>query len=256
MMNTYGEAKINNLRSKLREIFYSNVLYWTNVALIIINFCAVGSISFDPALKHTVIQNLITVIFVFFTIETLCRLIIVGKEYFFSLENMFTLFVIILAFVLRSPEISILFTFRLAKVMRRLNLLPKTRSLLDALLRALPNVVNLLFLIFVCFMVFAFLGTQFFGPKVPNLFGTVAQSLITLSQIMVSDDWGNILNSTIPVYPYSSFYFISFLVLVTFLLVSTFTGIIVNALQDAAAAEKTRMEESKLFKKFLDKIDE
>lgn len=247
---------MQNIRAKLKDIFYSNTLYWINVAFIIINFCAVGSVCFKPALQHTIVQDLIMVIFLFFAGETLIRMLVVGKEYFYSLENMFTLFVLLLAVILRSPEVSILFTFRLAKVMRRLNLLPKTRSLLDALLRALPNVVNLMFLIFVCFMVFAFLGTHFFGPKVPNLFGTVAQSLITLSQIMVSDDWGNILNATIPIYPYSAFFFISFLILVTFLLVSTFTGIIVNALQDASASENIKLDESKFFKKFIEKIEE
>jgi voltage-gated sodium channel len=250
------EQIMSHLREQLKQIFYSNKLYWFNVTLIIINFCAVGSICFHPALTHTWVQELIMVIFLFFAFETLMRLMVVGKEYFYSLENIFTLFVLLLAVILRSPEVSILFTFRLAKVMRRLNILPKTRSLLDALLHALPNVINLLFLIFVCFMVFAFLGTHFFGPKVPALFGTVSQSLITLSQIMVSDDWGNILNATLPTYPYAAFYFISFLILVTFLLVSTFTGIIVNALQEASASEKTKLEDSKLFKKFLEKNEE
>lgn len=243
------EAKINKQESPLQRFFYSSSLYWFNVALIILNFCAVGSISFEPALKQTAVQSFIYLILLFFVVETIVWLFVKGKEFFYSLENMFTLFVLVLAIVLRTPEVSILFTFRLAKAMRRLNLLPKTQSLLDALLHALPSVVNLLFLIVVCFLVFAFLGNQFFGPKVPNLFGTVGQSLITLSQIMVSDDWGNILNSTVPSYPYAIFYFVSFLILVTFLLLSTFTGIIVNALQEASAAQKNAFEKSKLIKK-------
>lgn len=223
---------MHQTKERINSIFKSKTLYWFNVFLILINFFLVSSLGFDPALEHTVIYSGIKLIFVFYCIETVLYLLISGKKFLTNLDNMYTAFVLILALVLKSPEVSILFTFRLLKPMRLMNLIPHTRNLLDALLKVLPGLLNLLIMITICYAVFGILGHHFFGSKVPALFGTVGQTLVTLSQIMVCDDWGNILNATIPSYPFSPFYFLSFLITVTFLLLNAVVGVIVNAIQD------------------------
>lgn len=222
---------MQNIRQHLNNVFYSKQLYWLNNFLIFLNFLLIASISFDPSLRNSLVYFLVKLIFIFYLVETVVRFFIKGKEYFTNLENMYTAFVLILAIILERPEVTILFTFRLIKFMRALNLIPQTRNLIDALLHVLPGLINLLILISACYAVFGILGQQFFGPKVPDLFGTVGQTLITLSQIMVTDNWGDILNATIPAYPYSVLYFISFLITVTFLLLNAVVGVIVNAIQ-------------------------
>lgn len=228
---------MNNIRQSLHNIFYSQQLYWLNIFLVSLNFILIASLSFEPSLKQTLVYTLIQWILVFYIAETIARFLLNPKDFFRSLEHAYTAFVLVLAIVLKTPEISILFTFRLLKFMRHLNLIPRTRDLLDSLLRVLPGLVNLLILITMCYAVFGILGHQLFEAKVPELFGTVGQTLVTLSQIMVCDDWGNILNKTLPEYPYSPFFFISFLVTVTFLLLNAVVGVIVNAIQDTYGEE-------------------
>src|SRR5262245_4003986 len=134
---------MGNIQKYLSKLFYSEKLYWLNIFLVSSNFLLIASISFDPHLKSTLVYSIVKLIFIFYIFETIARFLITGRKFFLSIEHTYTAFVLILALLLRRPEVTILFTFRLINFMRHLNLIPKTRNLLDALLGVMPGLINL-----------------------------------------------------------------------------------------------------------------
>ena len=67
----------------------------------------------------------------------------------------------------------------------------------------------------------------------PDLWGTIPQSMLSLQQIMLGDDWGNNLRATGKFYPYAWVFSTAFLIVVTFVLLNVFVGVIVDAMQTA-----------------------
>jgi len=93
--------------------------------------------------------------------------------------------------------------------------------------------MNLLLLILISYFIFAVLATNMYGEKVPELWGSIPQSLLSLQQIMLGDDWGNNLRATLKFYPYAWIFSSAFLIVVTFILLNVFVGVIVDAMQTA-----------------------
>jgi voltage-gated sodium channel len=65
------------------------------------------------------------------------------------------------------------------------------------------------------------------------LWGALPQSLISLQQMSLSDDWGTNLRATMAQYPYAWIFFQIFLIIMTYMLLNLFIGIIVDAMQSA-----------------------
>lgn len=226
---------------KLENMLFGRTLYWLNVTLIILNALCVAHIILEPQNHPSLYYDLHRAIFTFFVGETIARMLVKRLCYFHDLENVFTLLILTLCFASQNYEFSILFSFRLIKTMRRLNLLPKTHSLLEALLKSIPSVINVMVLVMLCYSVYGILGVRLFGAQAPELFGTFGDSLITLSQIMLGDDWGNNMRAIKgnAIYP---LYCVSFLIAVAMLLWNAVVGVLADAIQ---SANQDRPEDSK-----------
>ncbi|MFN7710504.1 MAG: ion transporter [Holosporales bacterium] len=217
---------------KIEKTLFGARLYWLNVALIIVNAVCIGHVVLLPDQDTQFYLHAHHLIFAFFVAETLARVAVRRLRYFHGLENLFTLLILALCFLTDKYEFSLLFSFRLIKTMRRLNLLPKTQSLLEALVKSLPSVVNVIALVMLCYSVYGILGVFLFAQKAPELFGTFGDSLITLSQIMLGDDWGNNMRA-IKGDAFYPLYCVSFLIAVAMLLWNAVVGVLADAIQSA-----------------------
>lgn len=221
------------------HIWHRPSMHWIDSALVLINALCI-SVGLLPNLsvdQRGILAWVIYGFMVFFSLELIVRFFSLGLAFFKDHRNIFSILVLGLAFGLKMPELSILLVFRFLRAARTLHFIPKTRHIIDTLFHTLPGVINLLILILICFSVFAVLGTKLFGPEVPDLWGTVTQSMITLQQIILADDWGNNLRTTTKAYPYAWVFFTGFLILMGFILLNLFIGIIIDAMQRAQEEE-------------------
>lgn len=210
-------------------------MHWIDTSLLYINLGLVAlenSWSFQK--QHSILlQTILHVFVIFFLIEAVIRMVIQGRSFFTDHRNFFTLAVLSSCLYFDMPELTVLLAFRSLRAWRTLEFIPKTRHVIDALYHAIPGVINIIFLIVFVFIIFTVLGVYLFGSQVPDLWGNYTQSFTTLQQIMLSDDWGNNLRATSKFYPHSWVFFLSFLTIITFVLLNLFIGVIVDAMQSA-----------------------
>jgi voltage-gated sodium channel len=91
--------------------------------------------------------------------------------------------------------------------------------------------------------VFAVMATNLYGADFPNLFGTLGASLFTLFTVMTLEGWvDGVVKPIMEKHPYAWMFFITFIVVTTFMVLNLFIGVVVNAMQreheKAEAAER------------------
>lgn len=125
-----------------------------------------------------------------------------------------------------------------------------------SLLKSIPGITWLSVLVMINFYLFAVIGTNIFGDKFPEFFGSIGKSSFTLFQIMTLESWSmGIARSIAAEFEYAYTYFIVFILINTFVMLNLFVGILVNAMSTMEAEEeeyqrsKNDMEGEKLLSK-------
>jgi voltage-gated sodium channel len=92
------------------------------------------------------------------------------------------------------------------------------------------------FLIALLYYVFAVMATQLFGEDFPHLFGNLGDSLFTLFTVMTLEGWTNdVAKPVMEKYPYAWVFFVTYIVVTTFMVLNLFIGVVVNAMQEEAS---------------------
>lgn len=221
-------------------------VHWADTALVLINALVITLFNmavFSHNLPvHQLLGQLSYLFLYLFIVIEIIRVLMERKNFFKDHRNIFVVLVLIAAITLGLPELTILLLFNTLRTLRIINLFPKTRHVIDTLFHSLPGAMNLLLLIFLAYFIFAVLGTNLYGHQVPELWGSIPQSLLSLQQIMLGDDWGNNLRATLKFYPNAWIFSTAFLIVVTFVLLNVFVGVIVDAMQTAEVGDDSESE--------------
>jgi voltage-gated sodium channel len=146
-----------------------------------------------------------------FVVEIALKLFALGGRFFRSGWNLFDLAVVGVA------------------------LLPAT----GGLMRALPGMGSVVLLTLILFYVSAVMATKLFGASFPDRFGDLGATALTLFQVMTLEGWADaVVRPVMEVYPYSWIFFIGFILVTTFAVINLLVGLVVNAMQEAAEADK------------------
>ncbi|WP_032113031.1 ion transporter [Candidatus Paracaedibacter symbiosus] len=211
-------------------------MHWLDTVLVTVNALVITLFNmaiFVPYPElHQFLKALIPIFLYVFVCEEMIRIIVFRGKFFKDHRNLFVVAVLVAAVSLQIPDLTILLLFNSLRALRLLSS-PKTRHVIDTLFHSIPGAMNLLLLILIAYFIFAVLATNLYGEKVPELWGTIPQSLLSLQQIMLGDDWGNNLRATLKFYPYAWIFSTAFLIVVTFILLNVFIGVIVDAMQTA-----------------------
>jgi len=192
----------------------------------------------------------------FFIFEISVKILAEGRyphRYFKDGWN--TLDFIIVASCLVPSGSSALAVFRLVRVLRILRLVtssPRLQQIVSALLKSVPSMGYVAFLLFIHLYMFGVLGTFLFAKNDPVHFGSLGNSLLTLFQVLTLEGWADILRIQIlgcDKFGYEAFaeacrspqpspvaaiaYFISFIVLGTMIILNLLIGVFVNGMAEA-----------------------
>lgn len=215
----------------LEKALYSNKAHWINIILVSVNALFIWSRSFPSVtVENQSFFHYSTYVFlIIFTIEIAFKLLLKKRQFFDRPGDPLALVVILMCWTLNNPYFSVLLAFNILRAFHLTKYMPRGRQIITALERALPSIFNIIFIITLIFSIFAILGNHLFSLQNPEYFGTVSNAFVTLSQIMVGDDWGNLLRNTIQNYPYAWVYYFTFLILITFVFLNAFVGVIVRS---------------------------
>jgi voltage-gated sodium channel len=173
-------------------------------------------------------------------IEIALRLSVHRLAYFRDPWNVFDFTVVAIALVPASGPLAVLRALRILRVLRLITLVPSMKRVVGGLLSALPGLTSVMGIICIIFYVAAVIATKLFAADFPALFGDLGKSAFTLFQVMTLEGWAmEVVRPVMAVYPSSWIFFLLFILASTFTLLNLFIAVIVNAINQEGAADRT-----------------
>ncbi|RXI99566.1 ion transporter [Anaerobacillus alkaliphilus] len=239
-----SEGKKESIQQKVSRIVMHKYFTGTILGLIMFNAIVVGIETYPTIYKtHKELFFLIDKALIWiFTVEIILRMIAEKKlsNFFKSSWNWFDFLIVAAGHIFVGAHfITVLRILRVLRVFRAISVIPSLRKLVDALLLTIPALGNIMLLMSIIFYIFAVTGTMLFAEVAPEYFGSLQLSLLTLFQVVTLESWAS--GVMWPIYhqlPWSWIYFVSFVLLGTFVIFNLFIGVIVSNVEKADSAEK------------------
>lgn len=221
---------------KLQNFFTSKLYHLSISIIILINCLVLGAETThlsEGEYKNTLkfIDELCLIIF---TIELALRIVAFKFSFFTGKEKGWNLFdfIIVAISLFGTSGSSVLRALRVFRALRLLSVLPQMRLVTEAMLHTLPSLFGVAVLLFIFYYVYAVLCVNLFGAEFPQLFGSLSQSFMTLFQLMIMDDFGNIVRPIVERFAYAWVVFVSFVLIVGFVVLNLVVGIIVESINE------------------------
>ncbi len=173
-----------------------------------------------------------------FVAEIALKIVAHGRrtvDYFRDGWNVFDCLIVTLCLLpVAGPFAAVLRLARVLRLLRLVSALPKLQLLVGALLKSLSAMGYVSLLLALLFYIYAVVGVHLFGGADPADFGTLPTALFTLFRIVTLDNWGDVFNraiehvSAVKV----AFYFVTFIVFGTMIILNLFIGIIMNSMAE------------------------
>ncbi|GAF66324.1 ion transporter [Alkalihalobacillus trypoxylicola] len=214
------------------------------ILLILVNAVLVGLETYPDLRKEygSFFHLVDSILLWIFTFEILARFLatVPHRNFFKGGWNWFDLLIILASHLLTGGHfITVLRILRVLRVLRAISVIPSLRRLVDALMLTIPALGNILILMSIIFYIFAVLGTMLFHEVAPHYFENLQSSMLTLFQIVTLDSWGSgVMRPIMDSLPWAWIYFISFVLVGTFVIFNLFIGVIVNNVEKANELEE------------------
>lgn len=207
-------------------------------AVIVINAACIGIETYPASAAYAgLLHTLDRLALGIFTAEIALKLLAnqPWHRFFRSGWNLFDFLVVAISFVPLAQYASAARLVRVFRVMRAITFLPELRLIIGTLLRSIPSLGYIIMMVSVIFYIYAVIGTMLFGGTAPAHFGSLHQTFLTLFTMVTLEGWVNIMDAVLPAHGWAWFYFISFILIATYIMFNLFIGVIVNNLQEAKA---------------------
>lgn len=251
------------------------------LSLIFIASILVGLETYEEfAVKYARIFEIMDyVILFFFSVEIAIKIIAEGRHplrYFADPWNIFDFLIVASCFVpVTSDFVAIFRLIRILRVLRLISALPKLQLLVTALLKSIPSMVYVIFMMGILFYIYAIMGTVLFQKNDPMHFGSLQQSALSLFTAITLEDWSDMMYTQIygsDTFGYNDpdeilvtektgiirrpqarpvagvLYFTSFILIGAMVVINMFIGVILNGI-DEVKIEMERQERIKQLEK-------
>ena len=164
------------------------------------------------------------------------------KAYLSDPWNWFDVIIVSTAFV---PNIAsgttVLRLLRVFRVLRLVNGIYELRLIVNVLVRSLRSMAYISLLMFICFYVYAIIGTEFFSSSQPE-YSTLHETFFTLFRSLTAEDWTDLRYDGLPGqnYWFVTTYHVTWILLSTFLLINLVVGAVINNYNEVQEIERHR----------------
>jgi voltage-gated sodium channel len=212
-------------------------------AVIVANAITLGLGTYDfSSGVHTAITTLDDIWLGIFVVELVIRIAAFGRrpqDFFKDGWNVFDFLVIGLAFAPGLRENSTLLRLaRLLRVVRLVSVMPDLRLLVRAMARSLPPITSLIVLTLLLMYVYAMVGWILFHEEDAENWGNIGTSMLTLFQILTLENWPGYLETGQEIVPASWIFFVSYVLIASFLVINILIAIIINSMEEVHDAER------------------
>tara|TARA_B100001109_G_C18752113_1_gene421892 strand:- start:125 stop:814 length:690 start_codon:yes stop_codon:yes gene_type:complete len=221
---------MGNFLFKLKE---SPIFQYTVIFIIIINAITIGIGTYDlDDLLSKIISILDYSITIFFVIEIIIRFI--GepkkKDFFKNGWNIFdsTIVLISLIPIPNNSSFLLLRLLRVFRVLRIISVIPELKKIIEALLGSIKRVFYVGLLLFIILYIYASIGSILFNLDVPERWGDVGVSMITLFQVLTLSSWEQVMLPLQDIYWWAWIYFFSFIIICGITMLNLLIAILVD----------------------------
>jgi len=240
-------ARDPTLIERLRQLVESPRFTWFITAVILFNAVTLGLETWATAMEAAggllvAIDRIVLAIFVF---EMLAKLAVYRLGFFRSGWNIFDFTIVGIALIPAAGPLTVLRALRILRVLRLLSVVPQMRSVVTALVGALPGMGSIAAVMSLIFYVGSVLATKLFGATFPDWFGSIGASAYSLFQIMTLESWSmGIVRPVMEVYPWAWVFFVPFILVTSFAVLNLVVAVIVNSMQIVHEAEQKEEREA------------
>ena len=209
------------------------------VAVIIVNAALLGfgtSPSIDEQYGNW-INRAYEVALAIFVLEALLKM--AGSSprvagYFRDGWNVFDFLVIVLALIPVTGQFATIARLvRLLRVLRLVSTIRDLRLIVTALVHSIPSVGHVMLLMSIIVYIYAIIGYHLFSAHDPENWRNLGISVLTLFNIITLEGWTVVMFKAMELNPLAWLYFVSFVVVGTFVVINLFIAIIINNLDEA-----------------------
>lgn len=197
-----------------------------------------------PANVTEILHHIDKFILCVFVVELSIKLLASGFSFFRNGWNIFDLIIVTGSLLPNQEFLPVLRTFRLLMLMSMVDSSPKMRQVVNGFWKAIPGVSHVLFILLVFFYIFSVLGVFLFHDLGAIHFQHIGISMKTMFQILTGDDWANVMRETEKVCGYAWIYFMIFYVLMVFIILNLFIGVVVDAIQSSGDNSSTNEDQA------------
>jgi voltage-gated sodium channel len=165
------------------------------------------------------------------------------RDFFRSGWNVFDFVVIGASFVPGVREnATLLRLVRLLRIVRAVRLLPDLRVLTVAVGRSIPGVASLAAITLLLVYVYGMLGWLIFHEHDPANFEDIGQSMVTMFVLLTLENLPVYIERGQELSDWTLLFYVSYVLLASFLIFNLFIGIVINSMEQARAIELHRAE--------------
>lgn len=242
-----GVNALRRLETVCGRIAGATWFHGAALAVIVVAALIVGLETFpDVSVRYgALFERLDQIILALFTIELLVRLGAYATrplDFFRDPWNVSDFVVVAIFFTpFVGAEAAVLRLARILRALRLVTALPGLQLLVLALIHTLPSIGYIGLLLSLLMYVYGVVGTVLFAASAPEHFGNLALAMVTLLQIVTFDDWARLMRDQ-PDQLVAALYFISFILIGTFIVLNLFIGVIVQGFDEAKRHHLARMK--------------
>jgi voltage-gated sodium channel len=216
------------------------------VAAILANALVLGLETYEgiDSRHGSLLQALNDAFLALFTVELAIRIAAHGRrpwDYFRSGWNVFDFAVIAAAYLPFVRESATLLRLvRALRVARLLTVIPELRVVIGGLARSVAPLASVALLTFFLLYLYGMVGWLWFGDYDPDRFGNIGRALLTLFQLLTIEGWNDVLAAEQAHSRWAWLYFVSFILVASFLVLNLVIAIVLNSVEEAREAERRR----------------
>ena len=181
-----------------------------------------------------------------FVVEAVLKITAVAPRfrlYFGNGWNLFDFSIIVLSLVPATEEFALVARLiRVLRILRLISAVPQLRLIVATLVRSIPSMGHVIMLMAVLFYIYAVVGFHLFEAHDADHWGSLGAALLTLFQLVTLEGWVEVMQTAMEEVPWAWLYFVSFVLIGTFVVLNLFIAVVINNLEVSKAEQLEALE--------------
>ena len=166
-------------------------------------------------------------------------------DYFRDGWNIFDFSIIVFSMIPATGSFAVIARMaRLLRLLRLVSAVPELRLIVATLVRSIPSMLHIVALMSLVVYIYAIIGWQLFHEHDPEHWRNLGISLLSLFRVVTLEDWTDIMYRAMELHPLAWIYFVSFVVLGTFVVINLFIAVVINNLDEAKQERLRELEKA------------